>query len=68
MRKPTQPVRPELGKSTLWRLVSHLSLNYLSLVEQGKEALQEILRLYSFAESEEVAKRISGLPRESAMT
>jgi type VI secretion system protein ImpG len=46
LRKPTQPVRPELGKSTLWRLVSHLSLNYLSLVEQGKEALQEILRLY----------------------
>ena len=46
LRKPTPPVRPALGKSTLWRLVSHLSLNYLSLVEQGKEALQEILRLY----------------------
>ena len=36
LRKPTQPVRPELGKSTLWRLVSHLSLNYLSLVERGQ--------------------------------
>ncbi len=46
LRKPTQPVRPSLGKSALWRLVSHLSLNYLSLVEQGKEALQEILTLY----------------------
>jgi type VI secretion system protein ImpG len=46
LRKPTQPVRPSLGKSVLWRLVSHLSLNYLSLVEQGKDALQEILRLY----------------------
>jgi type VI secretion system protein ImpG len=46
LRKPTQPVRPELGKSTLWRLISHLSLNYLSLVEQGKDALQEILGLY----------------------
>ena len=46
LRKPTTPVRPELGKSALWRLVSHLSLNYLSLVEQGKDALQEILRLY----------------------
>src|SRR5450631_1771619 len=45
LRKPTQPVRPELGKSTLWRLISHLSLNYLSLVEQGKDALQEILGL-----------------------
>jgi type VI secretion system protein ImpG len=46
LRKPTPPVRPALGKSVLWRLVSHLSLNYLSLVEQGKDALQEILRLY----------------------
>jgi type VI secretion system protein ImpG len=46
LRKPTPTVRPALGKSTLWRLVSHLSLNYLSLVEEGKGALQEILRLY----------------------
>jgi type VI secretion system protein ImpG len=46
LRKPTPPVRPALGKSTLWRLVSHLSLNYLSMLEGGKGALQEILRLY----------------------
>jgi type VI secretion system protein ImpG len=46
LRKPTGPIRPALGKSVLWRLVSHLSLNYLSLVEEGKDALQEILRLY----------------------
>lgn len=46
LRKPTAPVRPALGKSVLWRLVSHLSLNYLSLVEEGKDSLQEILRLY----------------------
>jgi type VI secretion system protein ImpG len=46
LRKPTGPVRPPMGKSVLWRLVSHLSLNYLSLVQEGKDALQEILRLY----------------------
>jgi type VI secretion system protein ImpG len=46
LRKPTGPVRPALGKSVLWRLVSHLSLNYLSLVSEGKDALKEILRLY----------------------
>ncbi len=46
LRKPTAPVRPALGKGVLWRLVSHLSLNYLSLVAEGKDALQEILRLY----------------------
>src|SRR3954451_23112618 len=46
LRKPTSPVRPPMGKSVLWRLVSHLSLNYLSLVQEGKDSLQEILRLY----------------------
>jgi type VI secretion system protein ImpG len=46
LRKPTGPIRPPMGKSVLWRLVSHLSLNYLSLVQEGKDALQEILRLY----------------------
>jgi len=51
LRKPTSPVRPALGKSTLWRLVSHLSLNYLSMVEGGKTALQEILRLYDVGRS-----------------
>ena len=46
LRKPTSPIRPAMGKSVLWRLVSHLSLNYLSLVDGGETALQEILRLY----------------------
>ncbi len=46
LRKPTPPVRPPSGKSALWRLISHLSLNYLSLVEQGKDALQQMLRMY----------------------
>jgi type VI secretion system protein ImpG len=46
LRKPTPPVRPAMGKSILWRLVSHLSMNYLSLVDEGKDALQEILRIY----------------------
>jgi len=51
LRKPTATVRPPLGKSALWRLISHLSLNYLSLVQQGKESFQEILRLYDFGRS-----------------
>jgi type VI secretion system protein ImpG len=51
LRKPTPPVRPSSGKGTLWRLISHLSLNYLSLVEEGKEALQQILRLYDIGRS-----------------
>ena len=51
LRKPTPPVRPPTGKSALWRLISHLSLNYLSLVEDGKDAFQQILRLYDIGRS-----------------
>lgn len=51
LRKPTAPVRTPSGKSGLWRLISHLSLGYLSLVEEGKESLQQILRLYDIGRS-----------------
>jgi type VI secretion system protein ImpG len=59
--KPTDALRPPVGKDSMWRLVSQLSLNYLSLVENGREALQEILRLYNFAESPHFEKQIQGL-------
>jgi type VI secretion system protein ImpG len=51
LRKPTAAVRPATGKSAMWRLISHLSLNYLSLVEGGKDAFQQILRLYDLGRS-----------------
>jgi type VI secretion system protein ImpG len=51
LRKPTPTIRPSSGKSTMWRLISHLSLNYLSLVEGGRDALQQILRLYDIGRS-----------------
>jgi len=46
---PTDTVRPDLRHGTVWRLISHLSLNHLSLADdaEGAEALREILRLYS---------------------
>ncbi len=61
LRKPTPSLRPPMGRSTLWRLISHLALNYLSLVEEGKEALQEILRLYDFSDSIYTEKQIAGI-------
>ena len=61
LRKPTVPVRPPWGKGVLWRLISHLSLNYLSLVEGGREAFQEMLRLYNFVSSPYLEKQISGI-------
>ena len=61
LTKPTDTLRPPTGKDTLWRLVSQLSLNYLSLVGEGREALQELLRLYNFAGSTYSEKQIEGL-------
>jgi type VI secretion system protein ImpG len=59
---PTRTVRPPLRGSLQWRLISHLSLNHLSIVQAGgREALQEILRLYTFNEDEDVRKRIAGI-------
>lgn len=61
LRKPTETVRPPLRKGIQWRLISHLSLNYLSLVEGGRGALQEILRLYNFTDSRSLERQISGI-------
>jgi type VI secretion system protein ImpG len=60
LRKPTPTLRPVVGRGALWRLISHLSLNYLSLVEGGREALQEILRLYQ-GSSPYLERQIEGI-------
>jgi type VI secretion system protein ImpG len=64
--KPTDALRPPVGKDSMWRLVSQLSLNYLSLVENGREAMQEILRLYNFTGSTYSEKQIEGLAAVSS--
>jgi len=61
LRKPTQTLRPPLRRGAQWRLISHLSLNHLSIVEKGKEALQEILRLYDFSGDAAIRKQIAGI-------
>ena len=59
---PKRTLRPPLGGSLQWRLISHLTLNHLSIVQgKGKEALQEILNLYSFADDESVRRRIMSI-------
>jgi type VI secretion system protein ImpG len=52
LRSPTAPLRPPLARGAHWRLMSHLTLNHLSLTDddQGRAALQEILRLYDFSD------------------
>jgi type VI secretion system protein ImpG len=62
---PTPP-RPSFAEGeTAWRAVSHLSLNYLSLVDapgtQGASALRELLKLYGDASDSQIRKQIEGL-------
>jgi len=79
LKKPTPSLRPALRRGVQWRLISHLSLNYLSLMEQeelsgpealrelsGPEALREILRLYDFADSPLTRRQIEGITRVQA--
>ncbi|HYM75938.1 MAG TPA: type VI secretion system baseplate subunit TssF [Candidatus Dormibacteraeota bacterium] len=66
LHKPTRTLRPPLDGKTLWSLISHLSLNYLSIVDDGKEALQKILELYDFSDSADIKKQISGIATVSS--
>ncbi len=63
LKKPSPQVSPPLSGQTLWRLVSHLSLNYLSLSgeRESVKALREILRLYCASEAASVHQQISGI-------
>jgi len=61
LKKPTTPMRAPSGRGTLWNLTSHLSLNYLSLVDGGREALQQILRLYDFTGSAYTQRTVDGI-------
>ncbi len=60
---PTPTRRPALRHGTLWRLISHLSLNHLSLAdyENGADALREILTLYDYTGSAETRAMIDGI-------
>ncbi|MCB9746789.1 MAG: type VI secretion system baseplate subunit TssF [Candidatus Omnitrophica bacterium] len=48
-----------------WRLINHLSLNYLSLVnndqQHGAEVLREMFKLYADFSEDAIAKQIEGL-------
>ncbi len=61
LRIPAPTVRPPSRRGLQWRLISHLSLNHLSIVEKGTEALQEILRLYDFSNDPAIRKQIAGI-------
>ena len=61
LRAPTATLRPPMRKGLQWQLISNLSLNFLSIVEKGKEPLQELLLLYDLSKNPTVRKQISGI-------
>ncbi len=64
---PTGTLRPESGAGGRWRLLSHLSLNHLSLADtRDGAALKEILSLYDFRDSAETRAMIQGITRVRA--
>ncbi|MFT5316089.1 MAG: type VI secretion system protein ImpG [Candidatus Krumholzibacteriia bacterium] len=61
---PTRP-RPTLAQGdTAWRLISHLSLNYLSIVQSGDggaEALRELIGIYAPTGDRVIEKQLEGI-------
>ncbi len=68
IRLPVSPTRPHptlAQGDTAWRLISHLSLNYLSIAEAGKgetaEALRELVGLYAPLGDRVTDKQLEGI-------
>lgn len=61
LHRPTPTLAAPAGSGQVWRLISQLSLNHLSLGEAGLPALQEILHLHNFSGAPQLEKQIAGL-------
>ena len=69
LRKPTPAIRTEQGRESLWRLISLLNLNHLSLLEvvdardgrRGPVAFREMLALLDMADTPVTRQWIRGL-------
>ncbi len=62
---PTSPKPSHPKGERAWRLISHLSLNYLSLIDhdtaQGAAALRDLLQLYGDTAQPHIAKQVDGV-------
>ncbi|QID17454.1 type VI secretion system baseplate subunit TssF [Nitrogeniibacter mangrovi] len=61
LRKPTAPLRFDHRRGGLWRLVSHLALNHLSLTRSGLAAFKEMLALYDLPRTAVSRRQIDGI-------
>jgi type VI secretion system protein ImpG len=62
---PSRPYAPLADGAVSWRAISHLSLNYLSLVQsnpqEGAAALRDLLELYAASSDVSARKQIEGI-------
>ncbi len=62
---PTAPSAPPLGHNLLWRLLSHLFLNYLSVATADN--LRAMLKLYIFSNTRDKAQAVANSKRVEAI-
>jgi len=65
LRPPTATRQPPIGKESLWRLLSHLYLNYLPMADT--ENLKALVKLYIFPETKDRAGVLAGIKRAEAV-
>lgn len=63
---PTSSVEPPVGKNTIWRFLSHISLNYLSIA--NVDNIKEMLSLYAYPEGRDREKIAANLRRIDGIT
>jgi type VI secretion system protein ImpG len=65
MSGPSRPYAPLADGAIAWRAISHLSLNYLSLVQstpqEGAAALRDLLELYAASADQSARRQIEGI-------
>jgi type VI secretion system protein ImpG len=66
LRPPTPEILPPVGANILWRLISHLALNFLSI--ENPDHLRALLTLYAFDQRRDRAAHLANLKRIAGIT
>lgn len=61
VRRPTMPRRFAATPALQWRLLSHLTLNFHSLVQEGLDGFREMLSLYDLVQTPSTRRQIEAI-------